>query len=131
MGIYGSPEFLDYVNNKPHICKKCGAEFKGKFCPECGTPARYKQFRWWIPYSIVFGIFLIASFSVQDQIRYILGCGLVIGFCAIALCIALWVTKLIIKHTSGLIYMPWLKNMAITSIIILIVSFTIGSAIKL
>ncbi|MEM5769939.1 MAG: hypothetical protein AAGU32_16895 [Bacillota bacterium] len=40
MGVYGSPEFLDYIRPQKTVCKKCGYEFHGKYCPECGAAAQ-------------------------------------------------------------------------------------------
>ena len=29
-----------------HVCKHCGTEFTGAYCPKCSMPARWKRFNW-------------------------------------------------------------------------------------
>ena len=30
----------------PHVCKHCGSEYKGAYCPKCSMPARWRRFNW-------------------------------------------------------------------------------------
>ena len=30
----------------PHVCKHCGSEYKGAYCPKCCMPARWRRFNW-------------------------------------------------------------------------------------
>lgn len=45
MGVYGSPEFLEYTKFKPKPapkCKICGLETDSNYCPNCGAPVKEK-----------------------------------------------------------------------------------------
>ncbi len=33
-------------DEESHVCKHCGAEFTGGFCPKCSMPARWQRFNW-------------------------------------------------------------------------------------
>ena len=33
-------------DNETHVCKHCGTEFTGGYCPKCSMPARWQRFNW-------------------------------------------------------------------------------------
>ena len=33
-------------DNDTHVCKHCGTEFTGGYCPKCSMPARWQRFNW-------------------------------------------------------------------------------------
>lgn len=44
MGAYGTPELQHpEMPNRWHICRCCGTQYYGNFCPECGTKAGEKK----------------------------------------------------------------------------------------
>lgn len=33
-------------DNASHVCKHCGSEYTGAYCPKCSMPARWRRFNW-------------------------------------------------------------------------------------
>ena len=33
-------------DEESHVCKHCGTEFTGGYCPKCSMPARWQRFNW-------------------------------------------------------------------------------------
>lgn len=61
MGAYGSPE-LQRSEYQPvdrwHVCRYCGIQYNGNFCPECGTKVGEKKPKHITPWKI-FGWMLL------------------------------------------------------------------------
>ena len=52
-------------------CNQCGTEFEGKFCPECGSPARNSQKpffkRWWFLVIVIIAVIAIIASVFGDN----------------------------------------------------------------
>lgn len=40
-----SPKIV-LAQDTQHVCKHCGTQFEGAYCPKCGLPARWHRFTW-------------------------------------------------------------------------------------
>lgn len=50
MGAYGTPEHLPplkQTENLKWVCRACKMEFRGNYCPFCGTKAGKSKY-WWV-----------------------------------------------------------------------------------
>lgn len=56
-------------DNEPHVCKHCGAEYTGEFCPKCSMPARWQRFNWKLLLKNFMDIWGLGSRSMFRTIR--------------------------------------------------------------
>ena len=56
-------------DHESHVCKHCGAEYNGEFCPKCSMPARWKRFNWKLLLKNFMDIWGLGSRSMFRTIR--------------------------------------------------------------
>lgn len=61
--------FVPERDETEHKCVHCGAEYKGRFCPQCGMPARWNRFTWRLMFLNFMDIWGFGSRSMFRAIR--------------------------------------------------------------
>lgn len=56
-------------DTESHVCKHCGAEYTGEFCPKCSMPARWQRFNWKLLLKNFMDIWGLGSRSMFRTIR--------------------------------------------------------------
>lgn len=52
-----------------HVCRHCGSEYTGAFCPKCSMPARWKRFNWRLLFLNFIDIWGLGTRSMFRTIR--------------------------------------------------------------
>ncbi len=56
-------------DHESHVCKHCGAEYNGEFCPKCSMPTRWKRFNWKLLIKNFMDIWGLGSRSMFRTVR--------------------------------------------------------------
>lgn len=131
MGLYGTPEHLDFIkHNRPKVivhCKKCGAVVDRKFCPECGAPIEKSHkksnancyLRCFVIFAFI-GILMevpITSSNVNRFFAFFSG-----AFCAatasVVVCLIAWIVALAGKNKK-----KWIQPTVVSSFVSMAVCF--------
>lgn len=56
-------------DTESHVCKHCGEEYSGEFCPKCSMPARWQRFNWKLLLKNFMDIWGLGSRSMFRTIR--------------------------------------------------------------
>lgn len=125
MGVFGSPEFLDFIKDKPKECSKCGTAVSTPFCPNCGTPMTetHRSSKWIIFYisAGILIVFLLGFLSKNGTVSKLFSIFLaseIYSLAVLVFCVAAFIIKLIKKQK-----LSWLRPLFITNISVGLISF--------